>query len=151
MIQVDVQNASVAATVPRPDDFRRWAEAAIPQRAAEVSIRVVDRPEAAELNERYRGKNGPTNVLSFPFQAPPIVACDLLGDLVICAPVVEEEARTQGKPVEAHWAHLTVHGLLHLQGFDHLEEDQADIMEAEETAILANLGFPDPYEEGPSR
>lgn len=151
MIQVEVQNVSTAATVPSSDDFRRWAEAAILSGHAEVSIRVVDRPEAAELNERYRGKSGPTNVLSFPFEAPPAVPCDLLGDIVICAPVVEDEAHAQGKPVDSHWAHLTVHGVLHLQGFDHLEESEADIMEAEETAILAKLGFPDPYQEVLSR
>ncbi len=151
MIRIEVQNVSEVAEVPGTDDFRCWAEAAIKRASAELVIRVVDRPEAAELNERYRGKPGPTNVLSFPFTAPPGVACDALGDIVICAPLVAEEARVQGKSARAHWAHLTIHGVLHLQGFDHEEQPEAEIMEAEETAILAELGFPNPYDEGPSR
>lgn len=147
MIRVEIQNASAAADVPNPEEFRTWARAAVKRASAEIVIRIVDRPEGTELNERYRGKSGPTNVLSFPFQAPPGIADDVLGDLVICAPVVREEASVQGKTAEAHWAHLTVHGVLHLQGFDHLEEREAEVMEAEETAILAELGYPDPYHE----
>lgn len=151
MIDVAVQNVSEAAEVPGAEDFRCWAQAAVKCAAAELVIRVVDRPEAAVLNERYRGKSGPTNVLSFPFQPPPGVACDMLGDIVICAPLVEEEARDQGKSARAHWAHLTIHGVLHLQGFDHVKPPEAEIMESEERAILAHLGFPDPYQEGPAQ
>lgn len=151
MIQVEIQDASEVADVPNPEDFRVWACAAVKRASAEIVIRIVDRPEGAELNERYRGKKGPTNVLSFPFQAPPGIADDLLGDIVICAPLVRDEAESQGKTLEAHWAHLTVHGVLHLQGFDHLDEREAEIMEAEETAILAKLGYPNPYAEAPGR
>lgn len=147
MIHVDVQFASCASNLPSSDDFRSWVGAAIRRDCAEVSIRVVDRDEGAELNERYRGKVGPTNVLSFPFVAPPGVPSDLLGDIVICAPLVAEESLDQGKAERAHWAHLTVHGVLHLQGFDHIEETEAERMEAEEAAIMARLGFPNPYTE----
>lgn len=151
MIHIEVQNVSERAEVPTPADFRCWAAAAVKRASAGLVIRVVDRQEGAELNERYRGKPGPTNVLSFPFQAPPGVACDELGDVVICAPLVQHEALDQGKAERAHWAHLTVHGVLHLQGFDHLNPSEAEIMEAEEAAILARLGFPNPYEEVTSR
>lgn len=151
MIRVAIQNASACPEVPSNEDFRVWAEAAIRRADAEVVIRVVDRPEGAELNERYRGKAGPTNVLSFPFQAPPGIADEVLGDIVICAPVVLDEAAAQRKRVEAHWAHLTVHGMLHLQGYDHVEEREAEVMETQEAAILAALGFPDPYQEGTFR
>lgn len=147
MIEVELQNASGAADVPGADEFRRWVEAATKRLPAEVLIRLVDRLESTELNQRYRGKSGPTNVLSFPFQVPPGVHCDLLGDIILCVPLVADEAVAQRKSVLAHWAHLTVHGMLHLQGFDHQEEESAEIMEAEEIAILAELGFQNPYEE----
>ncbi|MCU0735188.1 MAG: rRNA maturation RNase YbeY [Methylotetracoccus sp.] len=137
MIHIEVQNVSERAEVPTPADFRCWAAGAVKRASAGLVIRVVDRQEGAELNERYRGKPGPTNVLSFPFQAPPGVACDELGDVVICAPLVQHEALAQG--------------VLHLQGFDHLNPSEAEIMEAEEAAILARLGFPNPYEEVTSR
>jgi probable rRNA maturation factor len=127
--------------------MQRWAEAAVKRESAEIVIRVVGSEESAELNEHYRLKAGPTNVLSFPFEPPPGVATDILGDLVICAPVVEKEAVEQRKPLVAHWAHLIVHGVLHLQGFDHIEEHEALTMESEEIAILNGLGFSNPYEE----
>ena len=108
---------------------------------------VVAAEESAELNSRYRGKNGPTNVLSFPAEAPAAAVDELLpfGDVVICADVVEREAREQGKAPAAHWAHMVVHGVLHLQGYDHEKLRDASIMEAREQALLAALGFPDPY------
>lgn len=112
----------------------------------EVLIRIVDADEGAALNERYRGKRGPTNVLSFPFAVPSGIPNRLLGDLVICAPVVEREACEQGKSAEAHWAHMVVHGMLHLQGYDHVEEREAEIMEAREVEILSRLGVENPYE-----
>ena len=115
--------------------------------AADSLIRLVDEAESRQLNRDYRGKDRPTNVLSFPFEAPPEVLTPLLGDLVICAPVVVREAREQGKPADAHWAHMLVHGVLHLLGYDHLEPAEADEMEALERDILAGLGFPDPYRE----
>jgi probable rRNA maturation factor len=147
MIRIELQNASAVPNLPGAAQFSAWAEAATRRERAEIVIRVVDEAEGAELNSHYRGKAGPTNVLSFPFEAPPGIATDILGDLAICAPVVEREAREQGKPALAHWAHMVVHGVLHLQGYDHIEEDEAVLMESEEIAILAGLGFPNPYEE----
>jgi len=147
MIHVELQNASASALVPSEEDLSRWARAATQREEAEIVIRVADEAESAELNGQYRGKVGPTNVLSFPFEAPPGMASDILGDLLICAPVVEREAREQGKSLQAHWAHMVVHGVLHLQGYDHLSDGEAEAMEAEETAILGRLGFANPYEE----
>ena len=105
----------------------------------------MDEAESRQLNRDYRGKDSPTNVLSFPFEAPPQVASPLLGDLVICAPVVADEARDQGKPLLAHWAHMVVHGVLHLQGYDHQTDAEAERMEEIECRILQNLHFPNPY------
>lgn len=146
---VELQIAATADSLPGEDDFRRWAEAAAQEAGAdaEVAIRIVDAEESAELNRTYRHKSGPTNVLSFPFEVPEGVPNELLGDLAICAEVVEREAREQGKPPLAHWAHMVVHGLLHLQGYDHIEEEQAAAMEAREIVILERLGFPNPYQE----
>jgi probable rRNA maturation factor len=125
-----------------------WAEAALQsldQDSVSLSVRVVDAQEITELNQRYRSKSGPTNVLSFPFEDPPGVDSDELGDVVVCAPVVEREALEQGKTTEEHWAHMVVHGVLHLCGYDHIEDDDAEKMENEETRILTGLGFPAPY------
>lgn len=149
-LALDLQIASGSPRIPGEADLARWAVAALAGRreAAELTIRVVDAAEGAELNGRYRRREGPTNVLSFPFEAPPgAPPMDLLGDLVICAPVVEREAAEQGRAPEAHWAHLVVHGVLHLLGYDHLDEDGARAMEALETDILCGLGFPPPYED----
>lgn len=111
----------------------------------ELSIRITNRDEAALFNETYRGKSGPTNVLSFTANPPPEAESGLLGDIVICAPLVLEEARQQGKDEQAHWSHLIVHGVLHLLGYDHQNETDAAQMEGLETAALARLGFADPY------
>lgn len=118
-----------------------------PDITVEVSLRFVDDETIRELNRDYRGKDKPTNVLSFPFEAPPGVPTTLLGDLVICAPVVAAEAAEQGKPLTAHWAHMVVHGVLHLLGYDHIDDADAEIMEGLEVEILAGLGVPNPYEE----
>nr|WP_260295329.1 rRNA maturation RNase YbeY [Sedimenticola hydrogenitrophicus] len=132
--------------------FQAWAEAALHGRLerAELVVRIVDREESRQLNREYRGKDSTTNVLSFPFEAPAVVADDplgdLLGDLVICAPLVAQEAAEQGKPLEAHWAHLLVHGVLHLLGFDHINDPEAETMEGLEVEILESLGYSDPYE-----
>jgi len=150
MIHVELQNASTSPALPPEPQFSHWATAATRRQNAEIVIRVVDEEESAELNGHYRGKSGPTNVLSFPFQAPPGIATDILGDLLICAPVVEREAKEQGKSLQAHWAHMVVHGVLHLQGYDHIDEKEAVIMESEEIAIMNGLGFPNPYEEADS-
>jgi probable rRNA maturation factor len=147
MIYVELQNASTSPALPSEQQFSHWAIAATRKENAEIAIRVVDEEESADLNGQFRGKAGPTNVLSFPFQAPPGIATDILGDLLICAPVVEREASEQGKSLQAHWAHMVVHGVLHLQGYDHIDENEAVIMESEEIAILNELGFPNPYEE----
>ena len=147
ILHLETQFAVDASGMPSEADFRTWTEAALAGRReqAELLIRIVDTDEMTGLNERYRNKSGPTNVLSFPFQAPKPVASDLLGDLVICAPVVRQQAIVQGKPERAHWAHMTVHGVLHLLGFDHQEARDAEVMEALETELLGRLGFPAPY------
>jgi probable rRNA maturation factor len=135
--------------VPGPGSFRAWSEAVLRSRRedAEVSIRVVDIDEGRALNLKYRHKDYATNVLSFVAGYPDGVGADLLGDLVICAPVVAREAKEQDKPVEHHYAHLTIHGVLHLLGFDHETVAEARAMEAVERQVLEKLGVPDPYSE----
>lgn len=145
-IEVEVQR--IAATGPDDADIHRWVSAALQaeqRNDAELTVRIVDEAESAELNEQYRHKSGPTNVLSFPFECPPEVELDLLGDLVICAPVVQREAREQGKQEAAHWAHMVVHGTLHLLGYDHLQQDEAEAMERREISIMEELGYTNPY------
>ncbi|MEW6038963.1 MAG: rRNA maturation RNase YbeY [Pseudomonadota bacterium] len=144
MIDLTLQQACASA-VPEESALRVWAEAALEEQHAEVVIRIVDAEESAALNSAYRGKTGPTNVLSFPFVVPAGVPNDLLGDLVICAPMVEREAAEQGKPVRDHWAHMVVHGMLHLQGYDHIEDAEAVVMENREIEILRSLGIENPY------
>jgi probable rRNA maturation factor len=154
-IIVDIQIETTAKNLPTTADIEQWCSCALqPPCAAstddeeplEMTVRIVDEEESAELNSDYRGKSGPTNVLSFPFESPPEVKINLLGDLVICAPVVEREAQQQNKSAQAHWAHMVIHGTLHLQGFDHIEDEEATIMEDIETRIIQGLGFPPPYE-----
>ena len=127
--------------------MRRWATAALrnERETTELSVRIVDEQESAALNQQYRGKSGATNVLSFPFDAVTPEPLPILGDLVICAPVVIREAQQQNKPAEAHWAHMCVHGVLHLLGYDHAGDRDAEVMEALETTILLDMGFPAPY------
>lgn len=147
MISLEVQNASRSESVPDAVQFQRWVEAALAQEEAELVIRIVDEEESARLNARYRHRQSPTNVLSFPFEMPEEIPMNFLGDLVICAPVVEREAKEQGKGLQAHWAHMVIHGVLHLVGLDHLTETEAIQMETEEIHILHSLGFSNPYEE----
>ncbi|NBS15911.1 MAG: rRNA maturation RNase YbeY [Gammaproteobacteria bacterium] len=142
---IDLDNVS-AAPIPGIERFKAWAQAASREEDLELSIRIVDERECAELNRMYRQKEGPTNVLSFSCDVPEGVPCQILGDLVICAPVVEREALEQNKSLEAHWAHLVIHGILHLLGFDHMEEAAAEEMEALEIKILQDLGYTNPYE-----
>jgi probable rRNA maturation factor len=147
-VVVTVQNAAAGAEVPAGAELRKWARSALAADVrGELTVRIVDENESAQLNYRYRAKKGATNVLSFRAE-PPVGAVDELlpfGDVVICAKVVEREAREQGKPLAAHWAHMVVHGTLHLQGYDHDAAADAQAMEARERALLAKLGFPDPY------
>ena len=149
-LELDLQIALDLPVLPNEADFRRWAEAALVgagyAKDAELTLRIVNEAESTALNETYRRKQGPTNVLSFPFQAPPEVDSPLLGDIVICAPVVLREAVSQDKTPEAHWAHLVAHGVLHLLGYDH-DEAQAEVMESLEIRILTDLGYADPYGE----
>jgi len=145
---LDLQLACEDTTgLPEETQFQTWLDAVISQfqEEAEVTVRLVDIAESNELNLTYRGKDKPTNVLSFPFEAPPGIELPLLGDLVICRQVVEQEALEQEKPREAHWAHMVIHGSLHLLGYDHIEDDEAEEMEALETEIMLALGYADPY------
>jgi len=146
-LELELQVESGVVGVPTEERFRSWAEVALEGRRsqAELVIRIVDEEEGQTLNRDYRDRDYPTNVLSFPFTPPPPVESDLLGDLVICAPVVAREALEQQKTLDAHWAHMVVHGVLHLLGYDHLDDDEAEQMEALERAILQRLGFADPY------
>ncbi len=147
VFELDVQRACVEENLPATADFERWVAAALEgvEKPVELVVRLVGEDESRELNARYRGKDRPTNVLSFGFEAPPGVDSDHLGDLVICAPVVAREAREQGKAVRDHWAHLVIHGVLHLRGHDHQTEQEAELMESREKAMLQTLGIDDPY------
>ncbi|GJL74778.1 rRNA maturation RNase YbeY [Nitrosomonas sp.] len=138
-IQYAAGNAASAA-LPTRMQFRRWVKSALEQEA-EIVIRIVDKFEGRTLNHDYRGKDYATNVLTFVYDDTE----PLSGDVVLCAEVIENEARQQHKTLMAHYAHLTVHGLLHLQGYDHVSDDEATIMEKKETDILIRLGFNDPY------
>lgn len=147
-ILVDLQIATENIEgLPTEEQIVQWATAAIQPEGNEVemTVRIVDEAESHELNLTYRGKDRPTNVLSFPFECPDEVELPLLGDLVICRQVVEREAAEQEKPLMAHWAHMVVHGGLHLLGYDHIEDDEAEEMESLETQIMQGLGFADPY------
>jgi len=147
MLELDLQLAS-DAPVPSEADLRTWCALALRQRSAdsELTIRLVDEAEGRELNHTWRQKDYATNVLSFPADVPDeLLDIPLLGDLVICVPVGAREAAEQGKTLEAHWAHLVIHGCLHLLGYDHIDDEEAEEMEALERELLAELGHPDPY------
>ena len=149
-LDVAVNYAAPRAGVPAAVSFRKWVAAALKGRIreADLAIRIGDEREGQALNRHYRGKDYATNVLSFPAELPEGVKLPLLGDLVICAPVVAREAAEQGKPVAAHYAHLTVHGVLHLLCWDHEHDKDAEAMEQLEREVLAELGLPDPYAAG---
>jgi len=160
-VEVDVQYASVEADLPNKKTLSHWINVALSsipieqtgdlpgkilrQHQVEMTIRLVDEAEATQLNETWRGGVGPTNVLSFPFECPPGVNMPLLGDIIICVPLVAHEATEQNKSLSAHWTHLVIHGTLHLLGYDHIAESQAQIMENLEIRILHDLGYPNPY------
>lgn len=146
-LTIDLQWAVEATGLPEEADFEHWAGTAwLGEDPSEVTIRIVASDESAALNSQYRGKSGPTNVLSFPFEAPAGITVPLAGDLIICASVVEKEAAEQQKTLTEHWAHMVVHGMLHLQGYDHIDDDDAEVMEALEIRLLGQLGFSNPYE-----
>ena len=145
---IDLQMAcEQESDLPTAEQIEQWATAAVQPQSDEVemTVRIVDEAESHALNLNYRGKDRPTNVLSFPFECPDEVELPLLGDLVICRQVVEREAQEQDKPLMAHWAHMVVHGSLHLLGYDHIEDAEAEEMESLETQIMTGLGFADPY------
>ena len=153
-LELDLQNAEELDAfndfLPTHEQIAHWTIAALQfggctLAAPELTVRLVAAEESQELNHEYRGKNSPTNVLSFPFEVPEHIPLELIGDLVICAPVVQQEAVEQRKPSINHWAHMVVHGCLHLLGFDHIKDDEAEIMENLERQVMASLGYPDPY------
>ncbi|MDQ3959057.1 MAG: rRNA maturation RNase YbeY [Pseudomonadota bacterium] len=147
-VEVVVQYAVDPPTaLPSKKTITIWVKAALAGRReeAQLTVRIVDEEEGSELNQRWRKRAGPTNVLSFPSTGLERIAPTLLGDIVICAPVVKREAQHQRKALRAHWAHMVIHGTLHLLGLDHIEEQQALIMEQLETEILGRLGYADPY------
>ena len=146
-IILDIQSASSSEDAPDDQSIKRWVSAALDSKTGdtELSIRIVDEAEGKALNETYRGASGPTNVLSFPFDEKTPEPLPLIGDIVVCAPVVAREAEQQNKALNAHWAHMIIHGVLHLLGYDHQNDSEAAIMEVLETEIMQKLGFPPPY------
>lgn len=147
-IHVDIQREVEA--LPQNEELIKWVSEVLTTEQhgdAELTIRFVNEVESAELNEQYRHKTGSTNILSFPFDAPDEVEINLLGDLIICTDVVKQQAIEQHKQELAHFAHMVVHGTLHLLGYDHLTEEEANIMESKETQVLSQLGYSDPYRE----
>jgi probable rRNA maturation factor len=152
---LEVDNVSTCSTIPPEDHFQQWIDSAIAalnpsNKRRHIAIRIVDEPESAQLNKEYRGNDKPTNVLSFPSNLPAELLAQLpehpMGDLVICAAVVEKEAQTQQKELESHWAHMVIHGTLHLAGYDHQVDVEAEIMESLEIQILSTLNIEDPYQ-----
>ncbi|MBI5450931.1 MAG: rRNA maturation RNase YbeY [Gammaproteobacteria bacterium] len=163
-IDLDLQRAASGVVLPDRQKFLQWirqalagAESAIaagadrasaavlPRQGVQLTVRIVETDESRMLNETYRHKSGPTNVLSFPFEAGELLDPPCIGDIVICAALVEQEAQQQHKSVESHWAHLVVHGVLHLLGFDHEEDRQAQAMERLEIVVMTGLGYASPY------
>lgn len=154
-VVLDIQHASNDVALPEDEEIASWVQCAVSdqmddQAVAELNVRIVDSDEISALNRNYRNKSGPTNVLSFPFELPPGFPTEdnykILGDIVICASVVQQEAEQQQKLPKSHWAHMVMHGTLHLLGYDHQTNDQAEQMESLETALLHQLRFPDPYQ-----
>ncbi len=149
MNRIEIQAVFDSADQPDRQQIQLWVDTALDDydHDTEIVVRIVGVEESAELNEQYRHKSGPTNILSFPVDVPEGIELDLLGDLVICAPVVEKEALEQDKPLAHHWAHIIVHGVLHLLGYDHIDDDEAELMENKEIAILNKLHINNPYTE----
>lgn len=146
-MQLNLQIIDKQTDIPTKTQFNKWVKTALPkeQQNAELTIRIVDQNEIKGLNSKYRHKNKPTNVLSFPTDLPPEIDINLLGDIVVCAEVVAAEAKEQNKTLDEHWAHIVIHGVLHLLGYDHIETGDAEVMEAKEVQILDKLGYENPY------
>lgn len=149
MNQIEVQVIFSSPGQPDKAQIRQWVDAALQgyDKDTEIVVRIVDVHESAQLNKQYRHKPGPTNILSFPADIPEGIGLNLLGDLVICAPVVEREALEQQKTLSHHWAHIIVHGVLHLLGYDHIVDDEAEVMENKEISILQTLNISNPYQQ----
>lgn len=152
--QVILQNDFNDPTIPEEKHFQRWVDATInhvhdriPNNVNEVCIRIVDTHESAEMNEKFRQKAGATNILSFPSEIDATLPEESLGDIAICADLVSNEANEQAIPIQDHWAHLTIHGILHLLGYDHINEEDAEVMETLEIQILNSLNIENPYKE----
>ena len=147
MNQIEIQTVFHAIGQPDQKHIQRWVDAALDgfNQDTEIVVRIVDEQESTELNEQYRLKPGPTNILSFPVEIPEGIELNLLGDLVVCAPVLEKEALEQHKALTDHWAHIIVHGVLHLLGYDHIDDEEAELMESKEIAILNKLNIKNPY------
>jgi probable rRNA maturation factor len=146
-IEIDIQYATDKKGIPGPAKIRKWARLGLAdiREEAVMTIRIVDNSESAALNKAWRGKNKATNVLSFPAGDNPLMP-ELFGDLALCAKVISSEAKQQGKTLDAHWAHMIIHGILHLAGYDHIKPREARKMEAVEISKLQSLKFPNPYE-----
>lgn len=147
MNQIEIQAVFSSPSQPNEEQIQRWVDAALQgyTQDTEIVVRIIDEQESAHLNGQYRHKQGPTNILSFPVEIPEGIELNLLGDLVVCAPVVEREAREQQKLLTHHWAHIIVHGVLHLLGYNHIEDDEAEVMENREIDILKTLNISNPY------
>lgn len=146
-IEIEIQYATESRNLPDTKKIKKWVKSSLNNKIkqAEITIRIVDEEEGTRLNEQWRSASGPTNVLSFPYNEDNKNPETMQGDLVLCAPVIFREAKQQNKSPDAHWAHMIIHGILHLQGFDHIQENDAVEMESLETDILNKLHFPDPY------
>jgi len=145
---IDIQNACDETNLPSEELFQQWVDitlSTVTEQELELTIRLVNVAESQQLNKQYRQKDKPTNVLSFPFEVPEGIELNLLGDLIICAQVVEQEAKAQNKALFSHWAHMVIHGCLHLSGYDHINDTDANEMEALEVKILAKLSIANPY------
>lgn len=147
IIELSISDEVDTAVLPSEEDFEQWVQPCYPDEdEAVASLQIVSSEEMQVLNKTYRAKDKPTNVLSFPMELPEEVGINILGDLALCATVIKAEAKQQGKEPAAHWAHMVVHGMLHLQGYDHIEDDEAEEMEAREVEIMQTLGFENPYQ-----
>jgi len=144
---IEIQTIFKSNGQPDQEQIQRWVDVALDgfNQDTEIVVRIVDEQESAELNEQYRHKQGPTNILSFPVEVPEGIELNLLGDLVVCAPVLEKEALEQHKTLSDHWAHIIVHGVLHLLGYDHIDDKEAELMENKEITILNKLNIKNPY------